>query len=101
MLNCPTRWRATFGAIRPQSGHFLFNVVTVPGLQAIAATWLTTACNANSLMDVFAGESLLFEQKVARCIVRWAGWPQAMGISRSGGKLTFRYAIKSAKPHRT
>ncbi|WP_240152551.1 L-2,4-diaminobutyrate decarboxylase [Erwinia amylovora] len=76
-------------------------MVTVPGVQAIAAAWLTTACNANSLMDVYAGNSLLFEQKVARCIVRWAGWPQAMGISRSGGKLTFMYAIKSAKPHRT
>ncbi|MCT2386582.1 pyridoxal phosphate-dependent decarboxylase family protein [Erwinia pyrifoliae] len=84
------------GAIRPQSGHALFNMVPAPSVESTAAAWLTTAYNANSLMDFFGGESLLIEQKVARCIGRWAGWPQAMGISSSGGKLTIMYAIKSA-----
>ncbi|CCG87871.1 Glutamate decarboxylase 1 [Erwinia piriflorinigrans CFBP 5888] len=84
------------GAIRPQSRHSLFNMVPAPSREATAAAWLTTAYNINSLMDVFGGQSLLIEQKVARCIGRWAGWPQAMGISCSGGKLTIMYAIKSA-----
>ncbi|UZW61127.1 pyridoxal phosphate-dependent decarboxylase family protein [Lysobacter enzymogenes] len=84
------------GAIRPQSPHSLFNMVPEPSVEATAAAWLATAYNANSLMDAFGGEALLIEQQVARKIGRWAGWPQAMGISCNGGKFTIMYAIKSA-----
>ncbi|MFK3650338.1 pyridoxal phosphate-dependent decarboxylase family protein [Lysobacter enzymogenes] len=84
------------GAIRPQSPHSLFNMVPEPSVEATAAAWLATAYNANSLMDAFGGEALLIEQQVARRIGRWAGWPQAMGISCNGGKFTIMYAIKSA-----
>ncbi|WP_145573034.1 pyridoxal phosphate-dependent decarboxylase family protein [Yersinia mollaretii] len=84
------------GAIRPQSRHSLFNMVPEPSMEATAAAWLATAYNTNSLMDAFGGEALLIEQKVARCIGAWAGWPQAMGIACSGGKFTIMYALKSA-----
>jgi len=84
------------GAIRPQSRHSLFNMVPEPSVESTAAAWLATAYNANSLMDAFGGEALLIEQQVARRIGRWAGWPEAMGISCNGGKFTIMYAIKSA-----
>lgn len=84
------------GAIRPQSAHFLFNMVPEPSVEATAAAWLATAYNANSLMDAFGGEALLAEQRVARRIGRWAGWSQAMGVACNGGKLTIMYAIRSA-----
>ncbi|MCB5309672.1 pyridoxal phosphate-dependent decarboxylase family protein [Yersinia massiliensis] len=84
------------GAIRPQSRYSLFNMVPKPSMEATAAAWLATAYNTNSLMDTFGGEALLIEQKVARRIGGWAGWPQAMGIACSGGKSTIMYALKSA-----
>jgi glutamate/tyrosine decarboxylase-like PLP-dependent enzyme len=52
--------------------------------------------NVNGLMDAFGGESLLVEQKIARTVGRWAGWPSAMGISCNGGKLTMFYALRCA-----
>lgn len=84
------------GAVRPESRNFLFNMVPEPSIAATAGSWLATAYNINSLMDAFGGEALLTEQRVARCIGRWAGWENAMGIACSGGKLTILYAIKSA-----
>lgn len=84
------------GAVRPESRHFLFNMVPEPTIAATAGAWLATAYNINSLMDAFGGEALLTEQRVARRIGRWAGWEHAMGIACNGGKLTILYAIKSA-----
>ncbi len=84
------------GAQRPESPYCLFNMNVLPTVDAAAAACLATIQNVNGLMDMFAGESLLVEQKVARTIGRWAGWPEAMGIACSGGKLTMQYALRAA-----
>jgi glutamate/tyrosine decarboxylase-like PLP-dependent enzyme len=84
------------GALRPESPFCLFNSDFRPTEDATAAACLTVMNNVNGLMDAFGGESLLVEQKVARTIGRWAGWPSAMGISCNGGKLTMFYALRCA-----
>jgi glutamate/tyrosine decarboxylase-like PLP-dependent enzyme len=84
------------GAQRPESPYCLFNLNVLPTVDATAAACLSVMHNVNGLMDAFAGESLLVEQKVARTIGQWAGWPSAMGISCNGGKLTMQYALRSA-----
>jgi glutamate/tyrosine decarboxylase-like PLP-dependent enzyme len=84
------------GAQRPDSPYCLFNMNTLPTAEATAAAALAVTRNVNGLMDMFAGESLLVEQKVARTIGRWAGWPQAMGIACTGGKITMQYALRAA-----
>ena len=84
------------GAQRPESPLCLFNLNVLPTVDATAAACLSVTANVNGLMDEFAGESLLVEQKVARTIGRWAGWPQAMGISCGGGKATMIYALRCA-----
>lgn len=84
------------GALRPESPSCLFNSDFRPTAQATAAACLTVMNNVNGLMDAFGGESLLVEQKVARTVGRWAGWPSAMGISCNGGKLTMLYALRCA-----
>lgn len=83
-------------AQRSESPLCLFNLNVLPTVDATAAACLSVAANVNGLMDAFAGESLLVEQKVARTIGRWAGWPQAMGISCGGGKATMIYALRCA-----
>jgi glutamate/tyrosine decarboxylase-like PLP-dependent enzyme len=84
------------GALRPESPYCLFNSDFRPTVEATAAACLTVMNNVNGLMDAFGGESLLVEQKIARIIGRWAGWPSAMGISCNGGKLTMFYALRCA-----
>lgn len=84
------------GALRPESPYCLFNSDFRPSIEATAAACLTVLHNVNGLMDAFGGESLLVEQKVARTLGRWAGWPDAMGISCGGGKITMQYAMRSA-----
>ncbi len=84
------------GALRPESPFCLFNSDFRPTVEATAAACLTVMNNVNGLMDAFGGESLLVEQKVARTVGRWAGWPSAMGISCNGGKLTMFYALRCA-----
>ncbi|HEX8104879.1 MAG TPA: pyridoxal-dependent decarboxylase [Solirubrobacteraceae bacterium] len=84
------------GAQRPESKLCLFNLNALPTVDATAAACLSLIANVNGLMDAFAGEALLAEQKVARTIGRWAGWPQAMGISCGGGKATMIYALRCA-----
>lgn len=84
------------GAQRPESPYCLFNLNVLPTVDATAAACLSVMHNVNALMDMFAGESLLVEQKVARTIGRWAGWPESMGIFCNGGKLTMSYALRCA-----
>jgi glutamate/tyrosine decarboxylase-like PLP-dependent enzyme len=84
------------GAQRPESPYCLFNLNVLPTVDATAAACLSVMHNVNGLMDMFAGESLLVEQKVARTIGRWAGWPESMGISCNGGKVTMHYALRCA-----
>jgi glutamate/tyrosine decarboxylase-like PLP-dependent enzyme len=84
------------GAQRPESPYCLFNTNVLPTIDATAATWLATLHNVNCLMDEFGGESLLVEQKVARTVGRWAGWPTAMGIACNSGKMTMHYALRLA-----
>ncbi len=84
------------GAQRPESPYCLFNTNVLPTIDATAATWLATLHNVNCLMDAFGGEALLVEQKVARTVGRWAGWPQAMGIACNSGKMTMHYALRFA-----
>lgn len=84
------------GAQRPESPYCLFNTNVLPTVDATAATWLATLHNVNCLMDAFGGESLLVEQKVARTVGRWAGWPRAMGIACNSGKMTMHYALRLA-----
>jgi glutamate/tyrosine decarboxylase-like PLP-dependent enzyme len=84
------------GVQRPESKHLVFNLNIPPTVEATAAACLATVYNVNSLMDAFGGEMLLVEQKVARTLGRWAGWPQAMGISTTGGKATMEYAFRTA-----
>jgi glutamate/tyrosine decarboxylase-like PLP-dependent enzyme len=84
------------GAQRPDSPYCLFNMNVLPTVDAAAVASLALIRNVNGLMDMFAGETLLVEQKVARTIGRWAGWPQAMGIACNGGKLTMQYAMRAA-----
>lgn len=84
------------GAQRPESKLCLFNLNVLPTVDATAAACMSMIANVNGLMDAFAGEAMLVEQKVARTIGRWAGWPQAMGISCSGGKATMVYALRCA-----
>jgi glutamate/tyrosine decarboxylase-like PLP-dependent enzyme len=84
------------GAQRPESPYCLFNTNVLPTIDATAATWLATLHNVNCLMDAFGGESLLVEQKVARTLGRWAGWPTAMGIACNSGKMTMHYALRLA-----
>lgn len=84
------------GAIRPGSDHALFNMVPQPDPDVTAAAMMSLVHNTNCLMDAFGGEGLLVEQQVARVIGCWVQWPQAMGISCSGGKMTLFYAIRNA-----
>lgn len=84
------------GAQRPDSPYCLFNMNVLPTVDATAAAGVALMRNVNGLMDTFSGESLLVEQKVARTIGRWAGWPQAMGIACNGGKITMQYALRAA-----
>ncbi|WP_163654611.1 pyridoxal-dependent decarboxylase [Listeria sp. PSOL-1] len=84
------------GVIRPHSPFALFNMLPSPLLDTIAASTMTQLYNVNSLMDNFGGKSLIFEQKVARSLGRLIGWPQSVGISCNGGKLTLLYAIRMA-----
>jgi glutamate/tyrosine decarboxylase-like PLP-dependent enzyme len=84
------------GAQRPESELCLFNLNALPTVDAIAAASLSVMANVNGLMDAFAGEAMLVEQKVARTIGRWAGWPESMGISCTGGKATMLYALRCA-----
>lgn len=84
------------GAQRPDSPYCLFNMNVLPSVDATAAASLALIRNVNGLMDMFSGETLLVEQKVARTIGRWAGWPQAMGIACNGGKFTMQYALRAA-----
>jgi glutamate/tyrosine decarboxylase-like PLP-dependent enzyme len=84
------------GAQRPDSPLCLFNLNVLPTVDATAAACLSMVANVNGLMDAFAGEAMLVEQKVARTIGRWAGWPQAMGIACTGGKATMMYALRCA-----
>jgi glutamate/tyrosine decarboxylase-like PLP-dependent enzyme len=84
------------GALRPESPFCLFNSDFRPTVEATAAACLTVMNNVNGLMDAFGGESLLVEQKIARTVGLWAGWPSAMGISCNGGKLTMFYALRCA-----
>lgn len=84
------------GALRPESPFCLFNSDFRPTVEATAAACLTVMNNVNGLMDAFGGQSLLVEQKIARTVGRWAGWPSAMGISCNGGKLTMFYALRCA-----
>jgi glutamate/tyrosine decarboxylase-like PLP-dependent enzyme len=83
-------------AQRPESPLCRFNLNVLPTVDATAAACLSVTANVNALMDAFGGESLLVEQKVARTIGRWAGWPEAMGISCGGGKSTMIYALRCA-----
>jgi glutamate/tyrosine decarboxylase-like PLP-dependent enzyme len=84
------------GAQRPDSPYCLFNMNVLPTVDATAAACLALMRNVNGLMDMFSGESLLVEQKVARTVGRWAGWPGAMGIACNGGKVTMQYALRAA-----
>lgn len=84
------------GVQRPESKHCVFNLNVLPAVEASAAACLATVHNVNGLMDAFGGEMLLVEQKIARTLGRWAGWPQAMGISTTGGKATMEYAFRTA-----
>jgi glutamate/tyrosine decarboxylase-like PLP-dependent enzyme len=84
------------GAQRPDSPYCLFNMNVLPTVDATAAASLALMRNVNGLMDTFSGESLLVEQKVARIVGRWAGWPRAMGIACNGGKITMQYALRAA-----
>jgi glutamate/tyrosine decarboxylase-like PLP-dependent enzyme len=84
------------GALRFESPFCLYNIMPWPTADATAAACLSIMNNINGLMDGFAGESLLVEQKVARTLGRWAGWTGALGISCTGGKLTLQYALRSA-----
>lgn len=84
------------GALRPGSPHALFNMVPEPSELATAAHWLATACNSNSLMTQFGGATLRIEQRLAATVGAWANWPEARGISCSGGKATLLYALRCA-----
>jgi len=84
------------GAQRPESPYCLFNTNVLPTVDATAAACLATIQNVNCLTDMFGGESLLVEQKVARTIGRWAGWPESMGIACHSGKMTMHYALRLA-----
>ncbi|HEV7937106.1 MAG TPA: pyridoxal-dependent decarboxylase [Solirubrobacteraceae bacterium] len=84
------------GAQRPESPYCLFNTNVLATVDATAAACLATMQNLNCLMDMFGGESLLVEQKVARTIGRWAGWPESMGIACHSGKVTMQYALRLA-----
>lgn len=84
------------GAQRPDSHYCLFNMNVLPTVDATAAASLALMRNVNGLMDMFSGESLLVEQKVARTIGSWASWDQAMGIACNGGKITMQYALRAA-----
>ena len=84
------------GAQRPESELCLFNLNALPTVDAFAAASLSVMANVNGLMDAFAGEAMLVEQKVARTIGRWAGWRESMGISCTGGKATMLYALRCA-----
>lgn len=84
------------GAQRPESPYCLFNTNVLATVDATAAACLAMMQNVNCLMDMFGGESLLVEQKVARTIGRWAGWSEAMGIACHSGKVTMQYALRLA-----
>lgn len=84
------------GAQRPESPYCLFNTNVLATVDATAAACLATMQNVNCLTDMFGGESLLVEQKVARTIGRWAGWPESMGIACHSGKVTMQYALRLA-----
>jgi glutamate/tyrosine decarboxylase-like PLP-dependent enzyme len=84
------------GALCPGSGNLLINMVPTPTIESTAAACLSIAANVNGIMDQYGGRSLLIEQRVSRTLGSWIGWPDALGVSVSGGKITMLYALRRA-----
>ncbi|WDF65959.1 pyridoxal-dependent decarboxylase [Flavobacterium sp. KACC 22763] len=84
------------GSFRVQSKNSMFNLIPNPLIDTLASSILMQIHNNNAIMDSYGGKSILFEQKVSRCIGKLIAWDKACGISCNGGKVTMFYAIKFA-----